>query len=255
MFGEIEDALERQRLATKVVWRAADAHQQLANCRWALGSTSMKRVASVLASIAVAGAILGNSVAVVLASTFSYRWFSAGAVNNYQLTNAEMQANYDRVVHFSLFPWVSELQLETLPMSDSGRQHFADAKDIFQVFVQGGLICLVVAIIVGIWLWRRHQVSGFLTAGGIITLATPLVIAIPLLIDFDRSFVAFHELFFSNDLWIFDPATDPIINYLPESLFMRNAFAILTVMIVLSVAAILWGQVAKRRQRHSAAAP
>ena len=225
----------------------------------------MKRAASVLASVAVAGAILGNSVTAVLAATFTYPWFSAGLVNNYDLTAAQMQANYDRVVHYSLFPWVSELRLDTLPMSDSGRQHFADAKDLFQVFVQAGLICLVIALaaiavgrllglteekialVLGIWLWRRHRSSGFLIAGGIITLASPLLIAIPLMINFDRSFVVFHELFFDNDLWIFDPRTDPIINYLPESLFMRNAFAILVLMIVLSVAVIIWGRWAGRR--------
>ena len=200
-----------------------------------------------LASVAVAGAILGNSVTAVLAATFTYPWFSAGLVNNYDLTAAQMLANYDRVVHYSLFPWVSELRLDTLPMSDSGRQHFADAKDLFQVFVQAGLICLVIALVLGIWLWRRHRSSGFLIAGGIITLATPLLIAIPLMINFDRSFVVFHELFFDNDLWIFDPRTDPIINYLPESLFMRNAFAILVLMIVLSVAVIIWGRWAGRR--------
>ena len=200
-----------------------------------------------LASVAVAGAILGNSVTAVLAATFTYPWFSAGVVNNYDLTTAQMQANYDRVVHYSLFPWVSELRLDTLPMSDSGRQHFADAKDLFQVFVQAGLICLVIALVLGIWLWRRHRSSGFLIAGGIITLASPLLIAIPLMINFDRSFVVFHELFFDNDLWIFDPRTDPIINYLPESLFMRNAFAILVLMIVLSVAVIIWGRWAGRR--------
>ncbi|BEH01341.1 TIGR01906 family membrane protein [Brooklawnia propionicigenes] len=200
-----------------------------------------------LASVAVAGAILGNSVTAVLAATFTYPWFSAGLVNNYDLTAAQMQANYDRVVHYSLFPWVSELRLDTLPMSDSGRQHFADAKDLFQVFVQAGLICLVIALVLGIWLWRRHRSSGFLIAGGIITLASPLLIAIPLMINFDRSFVVFHELFFDNDLWIFDPRTDPIINYLPESLFMRNAFAILVLMIVLSVAVIIWGRWAGRR--------
>ncbi len=183
-----------------------------------------------LASVAVAGAILGNSVTAVLAATFTYPWFSAGLVNNYDLTAAQMQANYDRVVHYSLFPWVSELRLDTLPMSDSGRQHFADAKDLFQVFVQAGLICLVIALVLGIWLWRRHRSS-----------------AIPLMINFDRSFVVFHELFFDNDLWIFDPRTDPIINYLPESLFMRNAFAILVLMIVLSVAVIFWGRWAGRR--------
>ncbi|WP_341728790.1 TIGR01906 family membrane protein [Brooklawnia sp.] len=212
----------------------------------------MKRVAGVLASIAVAGAILGNSVTAVLAATFSYPWFSGGLVNNYGLSAAEMQQNYDRVVRFSLFPWVDELQLDTLPMSASGSQHFVDAKQIFQIFVQTGLICLVIGLVVGIWLWRRHRSSGFLTAGGIITLATPVLIAIPLLVDFDRSFVVFHELFFSNDLWIFDPRTDPIINYLPEALFMRNAFAILALMIALSVIAIVWGRLAGRRARRQA---
>ena len=206
----------------------------------------MKRAASVLASIAVAGAILGNSVTAVLAATFSYPWFSGGLVNSYGLSVAEMQENYDRVVHYSLFPWIDELKLDTLPMSASGSQHFADAKQVFQVFVQMGLICLAIALIVGIWLWRKHRSSGFLTAGGIITLATPVLIAVPLLLDFDRSFVVFHELFFSNDLWIFDPRTDPIIDYLPEALFMRNAFAILALMITLSVGVIIWGRAAGR---------
>ena len=207
----------------------------------------MRSVQNVVASLAVAVAILGGSVTAVLAAKFTYPWFSAGKLNLHQLSDAQMQANYDRVVHYSLFPWVSELRLDTLPMSDSGRQHFADAKDLFQVFVQAGLICLVIALVLGIWLWRRHRSSGFLIAGGIITLASPLLIAIPLMINFDRSFVVFHELFFDNDLWIFDPRTDPIINYLPESLFMRNAFAILVFMIVLSVAVIIWGRWAGRR--------
>ena len=207
----------------------------------------MRQLASVLASVAVGVAILGTSVTVVLAARFSYPWFSAGRYNSHQLTMAQMQANYDRIIEYSLFPWVRELHLETLPMSDAGAQHFAEAKDIFQLFVQGGLIALVVAVVLGSWLWRRHRSTGFLTAGAIIALVTPLMLAVPLAIDFDRAFVVFHEIAFDNELWIFDPRTDPIINYLPESLFMRNAFAILVLMIVLSVAVIIWGRWAGRR--------
>lgn len=209
----------------------------------------MRQLASVLASVAVGVAILGTSVTVVLAARFSYPWFSAGRYNSHQLTMAQMQANYDRIIEYSLFPWVRELHLETLPMSDAGAQHFAEAKDIFQLFVQGGLIALVVAVVLGSWLWRRHRSTGFLTAGAIIALATPLMLAVPLAIDFDRAFVVFHEIAFDNELWIFDPRTDPIIDYLPEALFMRNAFAILVVMIVLSVAAILVGRRLRRRVR------
>ena len=209
----------------------------------------MRQLASVLASVAVGVAILGTSLTVVLAARFSYPWFSAGRYNSHQLTMAQMQANYDRIIEYSLFPWVRELHLETLPMSDAGAQHFADAKDIFQLFVQGGLLALVVAVVLGSWLWRRHRSTGFLTAGAIIALATPLMLAVPLAIDFDRAFVVFHEIAFDNELWIFDPRTDPIIDYLPEALFMRNAFAILVVMIVLSVAAIMVGRRLRRRVR------
>ena len=209
----------------------------------------MRQLASVLASVAVGVAILGTSVTVVLAARFSYPWFSAGRYNSHQLTMAQMQANYDRIIEYSLFPWVRELHLETLPMSDAGAQHFAEAKDIFQLFVQGGLLALVVAVVLGSWLWRRHRSTGFLTAGALIALATPLMLAVPLAIDFDRAFVVFHEIAFDNELWIFDPRTDPIIDYLPEALFMRNAFAILVVMIVLSVAAILVGRRLRRRVR------
>ena len=209
----------------------------------------MRQLASVLASVAVGVAILGTSVTVVLAARFSYPWFSAGRYNSHQLTMAQMQANYDRIIEYSLFPWVRELHLETLPMSDAGAQHFAEAKDIFQLFVQGGLLALVVAVVLGSWLWRRHRSTGFLTAGAIIALATPLMLAVPLAIDFDRAFVVFHEIAFDNERWIFDPRTDPIIDYLPEALFMRNAFAILVVMIVLSVAAIMVGRRLRRRVR------
>ena len=206
----------------------------------------MRTVLNVLASLALAVAILGGSVTAVLAAKFTYPWFSAGKLNTFQLTDAQMQANYDRVIDYSLLPWVAELRLETLPMSDAGRQHFAEAKDIFQIFVLSGLAGLVLAIVLGLWLWRRHHTSAFLTAGAVIALATPLALAIPLAIVFDRAFVAFHEIAFDNDLWIFDPRVDPIIDYLPEALFMRNAFAILVVMVALSAAAIALGRGLRR---------
>lgn len=208
-------------------------------------------MASVVAAIAVAGTILGGSVTAVLAAKFSYRWFSAGLVNSHSLSAEQMQANYNAVIDYSLYPWVDELVIPHLPMSAAGAQHFAEAKDIFQIFVQGGLMALVIALVVGSWLLRRHRSAGFLTGGALIALATPVVLAIPLLVDFDRAFVVFHQIAFDNDLWIFDPATDPIINYLPQALFMRNALAILALMITLAVAAIVIGRrlSARRVQR------
>ena len=44
--------------------------------------------------------------------------------------------------------------------------------------------------------------------------------------DFSRYFVVFHHIFFDNDLWIFDPATDMLINIVPEGFFMDTAACI-----------------------------
>lgn len=41
--------------------------------------------------------------------------------------------------------------------------------------------------------------------------------------DFTRYFTVFHEIFFSNDLWILDPRTDLLINIVPEPFFVDTA--------------------------------
>lgn len=42
--------------------------------------------------------------------------------------------------------------------------------------------------------------------------------------DFNRSFTLFHVISFSNDLWQLDPATDLLINLLPEQFFANAAW-------------------------------
>lgn len=41
--------------------------------------------------------------------------------------------------------------------------------------------------------------------------------------DFTRGFTQFHQIFFSNDLWLLDPETDLLINILPEGFFLDMA--------------------------------
>ena len=41
--------------------------------------------------------------------------------------------------------------------------------------------------------------------------------------DFTKYFVIFHHIFFDNDLWILDPATDMLLNIVPEGFFMDTA--------------------------------
>ena len=69
--------------------------------------------------------------------------------------------------------------------------------------------------------------------------------------DFSKYFVVFHQIFFDNDLWILNPATDLLINIVPEPFFMDTAIRIgllFAAMTVLFLAAnlLLWKQNRKK---------
>lgn len=55
----------------------------------------------------------------------------------------------------------------------------------------------------------------------------PLILVIPLglfagwaMLDFDAAFGFFHEILFTNDLWLLNPATDLLIRLCPADMFM-----------------------------------
>lgn len=63
-------------------------------------------------------------------------------------------------------------------------------------------------------------------------------------IDFTSCFTLFHKLFFTNNLWIFDPETDYMIRMLPEGFFLDMVIRVGVIFIVLlavpGVAAVVY---------------
>ena len=71
----------------------------------------------------------------------------------------------------------------------------------------------------------------FLNITSKLVIILPILVAIPMLINFDKTFVVFHKLMFDNDYWIFDPSKDPVINILPQEFFFHAG--LLIVMLIL----------------------
>ena len=68
---------------------------------------------------------------------------------------------------------------------------------------------------------QLHLVYSWLTQGA----ATALAIgSFSILIsqDFTSAFTLFHELSFTNDLWLLNPAEDLLINLLPEAFLLQQ---------------------------------
>ncbi|MBD1371683.1 TIGR01906 family membrane protein [Hazenella sp. IB182357] len=183
----------------------------------------------IIVAVCLAIFLILLSVTVV---TYS-KWFYAIQIDHLDIktvTNMnkeEIEHHYNTVIDY-LYPLhEKELVLPTLPMSTEGKIHFEDVRNIFMKILLALLIFGILSLFGSIWLVRKKQPL-FLLYTAIWVIFIPILLgAFIILYGFENSFNLFHELSFSNDYWVFDPQTDPIIYLLPIQFFMYAFMAIL----------------------------
>ena len=99
--------------------------------------------------------------------------------------------------------------------------HMADVRRLFALCgALRWLLCALPAVL--LWGHRRSFWRGWLAGSALVCGALLFLLGWGL-ISFDALFVRFHRLFFTNDLWLMDPARDLIIRLMPEAFFVRYA--------------------------------
>lgn len=105
------------------------------------------------------------------------------------------------------------------------------------------------------WRLRTILFRGYTTALGIFA-AIVAVIAAACVRDFSATFTLFHELIFTNKLWLFDAGTDYMIRMLPEGFFSDMAFRILltfgVAVIILWAMLFIWNCMCNRKSSYMA---
>ncbi len=142
-----------------------------------------------------------------------------------------IKENYDALIDYCSPFFQDTLEFPTLPSSPTGISHFEEVKVIFNLF----FILLVVTpfFLVGlIWIQKRRNSYSYLLSTPIIMCILPTFIGVACAIDFNRTFILFHEIVFRNDDWIFYPHEDPIILFLPERFFLQCALIIVTTVLL-----------------------
>ncbi len=144
--------------------------------------------------------------------------------------------NYRAVIEF-LSPFSKRaFSLPDLKWSASGASHFADVKVVFIGFYIAGFIGFLICLYFVLRAINRRLHRGTLVISGVTTIALPAVFLIAMVIDFDRTFTLFHHVLFNNMDWIFDPATDPIIDIMPGEFFLHCAFFLGAFWIIITAA-------------------
>ncbi len=138
----------------------------------------------------------------------------------------EIRDNYDVLIDYNMSFGGGRLEFPSLAMSEPGRIHFEEVRDIFNLFKYMAIAGAVLSTAGIVFCFRRREYK-YLKLTSILAVALPAVLGILVALNWDWAFVAFHHLAFNNDYWIFDPATDPVITILPDTFFMHCALMIL----------------------------
>ncbi len=150
------------------------------------------------------------------------------------LSEEEIILNYDYLIDYNLGKDDNNFQMPTIKSSPQGKIHFEEVRDIFQNINKLFDLCLVISII-GVFINLKYKNTKFLNITSKSLISIPIILALPIVINFEGSFVIFHKLMFSNDYWIFDPNLDPVIDMLPQQFFFHAGVMILSLILVSSI--------------------
>ena len=135
-----------------------------------------------------------------------------------QMTAGKIGHNFLILMNYLINPLETKLSMPDFPSSASGLHHFAEVKNLFML-----VFFLTIVLIPFIIRFMKENLSLVFHNALRVVMLFPLAIGvIAWLIGFDQFFVAFHEVLFRDNSWLFDPATDPIISVLPEQFFMHS---------------------------------
>ncbi len=199
----------------------------------------MKKIQGITAAAAMLLliiAILITSFQVAIYGDSEYKFYEK-EYRKYQVTES-LQMEMDDVMDVTekmmdyLIGRREELSVETTVngetmdfFNEQDRLHMADVKNLFlgglalRWWLLGIFVLLILILIFPLKAdWKRILPKAYFISLGIFLVLT-ILLGCLFASDFTKYFTIFHEIFFTNDLWLFDPATDLMIRMLPEGFF------------------------------------
>ncbi|MBC2575322.1 TIGR01906 family membrane protein [Peptostreptococcus canis] len=146
--------------------------------------------------------------------------------------------NYNYIIDFTMSFKDSTFDIPDFPSSLYGKLHFIEVRNIIQILIKLSFVLLITSVIGAVSCYKKKYYKIFREVS-IQIIVFPIVLLLPFLINFSKSFEIFHKILFRNDYWLFDNNTDPVIDILPEKYFFHVGILILVILCLLSVASYI----------------
>lgn len=209
----------------------------------------LQRILSAFAGIAMLIILLISSFEIGAYSDFG--WYEKEYAKYNVLDDLEMEMSDAMQVTKEMMSYLrgnrADLVVETKVdgeerefFNDREKAHMVDVKNLFIGGLwlrRGAILILAISFLVLIKTkadWKQLLPKSFLiTIGSFVGIT--LAAGVLFMTDFHRYFMIFHEIFFTNDLWLLDPDTDLLIRMLPEGFFLDMVKRIGLIFLILMV--------------------
>ncbi len=98
------------------------------------------------------------------------------------------------------------------------REHLRDVRMIFLI-IDALLIISILSLFISSYILKKKEFLDGLMKGGYISLGFVVILGLISFLDFNFIFIKFHEIVFTNNLWMLDPNKDNLIRLLPQEIF------------------------------------
>ncbi len=192
---------------------------------------------------------------------YQYAFDKYGAEGNVGLDKQELAKVANAIPAYFSSPEMGPLFIDVVrggkpfPLfSEKEAVHMQDVKGLIRLATaaQAGLLLYIFLYAALLWLQR---IDGFWStlvtraaAGALLTLVALAAFGLVALFGFSQLFLLFHQLSFSNQLWILDPRTDNLIRLFPEEFFF-DVTLLFTAMTIVEALLLVGLAVAIRTQK------
>lgn len=234
----------------------------------------VKYILGIAASMSAIFALLITSFQIAAYSDFDYYEKEYRKYNVTESLRMEMK-DVMEVTHYMMDYLIGReevLSIETRVageerdfFQEQDRLHMEDVQNLFL----GGLTLRLyalsfLAVCIGLLLILKADMKKILPRTWLIGIGIygvlTVILGIYFAVDFSAAFTKFHEIFFTNDLWMFDPATDLMINMLPQGFFFDMVIRIgqffiggMLVLTAICAGVLVWEKKKERKLKISSA--
>jgi integral membrane protein (TIGR01906 family) len=138
-------------------------------------------------------------------------------------------------------------------LNENERSHMRDVRGVFAAFFALAAAAAVVLVVLFLAargrdararFWHRLERSGLVIAG------VTVIGGLAGVLLFDQAFILFHEIFFPGGNYLFDPATDRLVQLFPQQFWVESTIGVGVVVVLLALLATLVGRWRGRALAH-----